>query len=121
VANFSTNNNFLLSEQHTGILGVVCLNAKANYCTQPPRPLKTTNLAALKRGTGGRSSFNGVVATVFGATGFLGRYVCNKLGKSGSQVCFELNIKSFNRLFTELSIFFRSLFHTERITTKHFG
>lgn len=44
------------------------------------------NLGALKRGTGGRSSFNGIVATVFGATGFTGRYVCNRLGKIGSQL-----------------------------------
>lgn len=50
------------------------------------RKLKTTNLAAMKRGTGGRSSFNGMVATVFGNTGFLGRYVCNKLGKIGTQM-----------------------------------
>lgn len=44
------------------------------------------NLSALKRGTGGRSSFNGIVATVFGATGFTGRYVCNRLGKIGTQL-----------------------------------
>ncbi|XP_059060052.1 NADH dehydrogenase [ubiquinone] 1 alpha subcomplex subunit 9, mitochondrial [Achroia grisella] len=44
------------------------------------------NLAAYKRGTGGRSSFNGIVATVFGCTGFVGRYVCNKLGKIGTQM-----------------------------------
>lgn len=63
--------------------------ARANFSTDvEPRPLKTLNPAAMKRGTGGRSSFNGVVATVFGATGFVGRYVCNKLGKLGTQVKF---------------------------------
>ena len=40
------------------------------------------NLAAYRRGKGGRASFSGVVATVFGASGFLGRYVVNRLGKS---------------------------------------
>ena len=29
---------------------------------------------------GGRSSTTGVVATVFGSTGFVGRYLCNRLG-----------------------------------------
>ena len=53
--------------------------------------LKNTNISSLKRGTGGRSSFNGIVATVFGSSGFLGRYVCNKLGKNGTQVvCFTI-------------------------------
>ncbi|EAT38719.1 AAEL009414-PA [Aedes aegypti] len=77
-------NGAQLAKQQTGALGIVCL--RANYSSDAPRKLRTTNLAEMKRGTGGRSSFNGVVATVFGSTGFLGRYVCNKLGKTGSQV-----------------------------------
>lgn len=38
------------------------------------------------RGKGGRSSVSGISATVFGSTGFLGRYVVNRLGRVGSQV-----------------------------------
>ncbi|XP_061180276.1 NADH dehydrogenase [ubiquinone] 1 alpha subcomplex subunit 9, mitochondrial-like isoform X2 [Saccostrea echinata] len=45
-----------------------------------------SDLAACKRGRGGRSSFSGVVATVFGASGFMGRHIVNRLGKIGSQV-----------------------------------
>ena len=35
---------------------------------------------------GGRQSVSGVVATVFGSSGFIGRYVVNHLGRIGSQV-----------------------------------
>lgn len=59
----------------------------ASYSTdREVHSIKNPSLTALKKGTGGRSSFSGIVATVFGAGGFLGRYVCNKLGKTGSQV-----------------------------------
>lgn len=39
--------------------------------------------ALIPKGKGGRSSSSGVAATVFGATGFLGRYVVNRLGELG--------------------------------------
>uniref|UniRef100_A0A672QCF2 NADH dehydrogenase [ubiquinone] 1 alpha subcomplex subunit 9, mitochondrial n=1 Tax=Sinocyclocheilus grahami TaxID=75366 RepID=A0A672QCF2_SINGR len=42
--------------------------------------------AMVPRGKGGRSSSSGVAATVFGATGFLGRYVVSRLGRIGSQI-----------------------------------
>ena len=38
------------------------------------------NITAYKRGRGGAASFSGVIATVFGATGFLGTYVVSRLG-----------------------------------------
>lgn len=74
-----------LAKQQTGALGVLCMRSTSSS-SDGPRPLKTTSLSAMKRGTGGRSSFNGIVATVFGCTGFVGRYVCNKLGKIGTQM-----------------------------------
>uniref|UniRef100_A0A3P8W5C7 NADH dehydrogenase [ubiquinone] 1 alpha subcomplex subunit 9, mitochondrial n=1 Tax=Cynoglossus semilaevis TaxID=244447 RepID=A0A3P8W5C7_CYNSE len=41
--------------------------------------------AIIPQGKGGRSSASGIAATVFGATGYLGRYVVNRL-RIGSQV-----------------------------------
>jgi len=44
------------------------------------------NLANMKRGSGYRSSFSGTVATIFGATGMVGRGVTSRMGKTGTQM-----------------------------------
>lgn len=43
--------------------------------------VKSLRLTDMRRGGGGRSSFSGIVATVFGAQGFVGAATVNRLGK----------------------------------------
>ncbi|KAL6428298.1 hypothetical protein ACFW04_008536 [Cataglyphis niger] len=72
------------AKKQTTCTAVVAL--QTNHYSSDPRIIKHPTTASLKRGTGGRSSFNGLVCTVFGSTGFVGRYVCNRLGKIGTQL-----------------------------------
>ncbi|XP_076653290.1 NADH:ubiquinone oxidoreductase subunit 39 [Halictus rubicundus] len=65
---------------------VACQAIQTRGCTNKPRIIKNPTTANLKRGTGGRSSFSGVVCTVFGANGFIGQSVVNRLGKIGTQI-----------------------------------
>lgn len=83
------------------VTGAHCFST-SNACAEAERPRSETGrrprmagvsgdtssvptLTAMKRGPGYRSSFSGSVATVFGASGAVGRAVCNRLGKSGTQ------------------------------------
>lgn len=48
---------------------------------------REVHYAIIPHGRSGRSSVSGIVATVFGATGFLGRYVVNRLGNVLQELC----------------------------------
>ncbi|KAG0248689.1 hypothetical protein BG011_010016 [Mortierella polycephala] len=45
-----------------------------------------TGRTIIRTGGGGRSSSNGHVVTVFGCTGFLGRYLINRLAREGAHI-----------------------------------
>jgi NADH dehydrogenase (ubiquinone) 1 alpha subcomplex subunit 9 len=62
-----------IGKQVTPLLGVFGINKRH----------KSDALTNYKRGSGGRSSFSGTIATVFGASGIIGGDIVNRLGKLG--------------------------------------
>ncbi|KAL6709487.1 Protein-lysine N-methyltransferase efm5 [Coniothyrium glycines] len=64
----------------------------AKFSTSVSRQLLNSDVRITRTGkpiltvSGGRSSLGGYTATVFGATGFLGRYIVNRLARSGCNV-----------------------------------
>ncbi|KAK7192992.1 NADH-ubiquinone oxidoreductase 40 kDa subunit [Paraphaeosphaeria sporulosa] len=81
-----------------------CARSGAALTAQTPSTMRAANLPTVCRRylnqdvritrtgkpvltvSGGRSSLGGYTATVFGATGFLGRYIVNRLARSGCTV-----------------------------------
>ena len=53
--------------------------AKSDLVVHEVKPLTQLSETMLKM-HGGRASISGVTATVFGASGFVSRYLCNRLG-----------------------------------------
>jgi hypothetical protein len=51
--------------------------------------VKSLRLTDMRRGGGGRSSFSGIVATVFGAQGFVGTATVGRLGRQSSVILFD--------------------------------
>lgn len=71
----------ILGDKYIYVLLVFPAQAKPALGAASVHYREKSEIAAYKRGTGGRSSFSGNVVTVLGVSGFLGKYIVNRLGK----------------------------------------
>ncbi|CAJ0579654.1 unnamed protein product, partial [Mesorhabditis spiculigera] len=71
--------------QPSTVLGLQHINLSTNAPAKP-EPKVSGQMAAFRKGNGGRASFSGNVVTVFGSTGFLGLPVINRLARQGNQI-----------------------------------
>lgn len=72
----------LRSLLHRELVADAALGARTYASSQ----LAVRSSDAMRAGAGGRSSVNGVTATIFGCSGFIGRYVAQSLGRMGTQL-----------------------------------
>ncbi|KAF7248066.1 NADH dehydrogenase [ubiquinone] 1 alpha subcomplex subunit 9, mitochondrial [Varanus komodoensis] len=82
----------------------VLLPPRTGYGTSPSvlnvfQQDRHVHYAMIPHGRSGRSSVSGITATVFGATGFLGRYVVNHLGRIGSQVIIPYRCDQYDLMY----------------------
>jgi NADH dehydrogenase (ubiquinone) 1 alpha subcomplex subunit 9 len=61
-------------------------NTESIACKSYSTHLAIRGVDAVTGGPGGRSSINGLTATIFGGTGFLGRYIAQALSNMGTRV-----------------------------------
>jgi len=78
-------------KSETGRKSTMTNISKADGTTVP-------ELTSMKRGQGFRSSFSGRVASLFGCTGSLGRYVSSRVGKNGTQIVMPYRCDHYDAL-----------------------
>nr|XP_015820923.2 NADH dehydrogenase [ubiquinone] 1 alpha subcomplex subunit 9, mitochondrial [Nothobranchius furzeri] len=92
----------ILVSRPVGVLSKIsgiCYPAAAAAVSGATVQQRKLHHAVIPKGKGGRSSCSGIAATVFGATGFLGRYVVNKLGRIGSQVVVPFRCDQYDLMY----------------------